>query len=116
MEEGASLLRFSPSQAHAFLLEVYGDYLHKNNGTYLYGGVDYNSLWKLTSWYGTPLGEVGRKFTARLSTGWQRVRAGIWKSEQPLIFAQSILKQTQGARLAKETQHGPFAIRLTDAL
>ena len=39
MEEGADLQGFPPARSHLSLREVYGEFPHHTNGTYLKGGV-----------------------------------------------------------------------------
>ena len=54
------------------------------------------------SWYATPSGAVGRRFTAILAAEWRRVLARIWNSERPLFFAHVVLMKTLGVRRARE--------------
>ena len=44
MEEGANLLGFTPSYAHVLLVEMYGDFLHNNDGMHLYGIVSDDTI------------------------------------------------------------------------
>ena len=76
LEENADLLVFVPERAHMLLQGVYGDFLHHNDGSHLEGVIVDNALWKRrwrrlaaqsASWYATPSGEVGRRFTAILA-------------------------------------------------
>ena len=78
-EEGKDLQEFNPVKARLLLREVYGDFPHNNDGTHLSGGVPDDAMqqirWRriaaqLDSWYSTPLGEVGRRFTAVLDVEW----------------------------------------------
>ena len=75
-KEGADLQDFTPSREHLLLQEVYGDSPHHNDGTHLTGGVPDDAIWKMfwhrlaaqsASWYSTPPGKVGRRFTAVLA-------------------------------------------------
>ena len=93
------------------LVGVYGDHIHYNDRTHLDGGVADAALWKrlwkklsaqLASWYATPPGIVGRRFTVLLSAYLQGVHGISWKSKRPLIFTHVILTKTSGASKAKE--------------
>ena len=74
-EENADLPYFISGCAHLLLQGVYGDFSHHNNRLHLDGGVTddtiYQSYWcriavHLDSWYATPYGAVGHRFTAIL--------------------------------------------------
>ena len=76
-EENADLPEFTPERAHLLLQRVYGDFLHHNDGLHLDRGIADNALWQrcwrrlveqLASWYDTPSGAVGRRFTAILAS------------------------------------------------
>ena len=54
------------------------------------------------SWYATPTGAVGRRFTAILDAACQGVLDRSWNYERPLVFAHVILTKTLGVRRAKE--------------
>ena len=75
-EENADLPDFTLEHAHLLLQEVYGDYPHHNDGLHLDGGVADDAIWQRcwrrlavqsASWYATPYGAVGRRFTAILA-------------------------------------------------
>ena len=75
-EENEDLLGFTPERVHLLLQEVYGDFLHHNDGSHLDGGIAYNAAWQSrwrrlaaqpASWYATPSGAVRRRFTAILA-------------------------------------------------
>ena len=70
------LPEFHPEHAHLLLQEVYGDFLHHNDGSHLDEGIADNAVWQLcwrrlaaqsASWYATPSGAVGRRFMAILA-------------------------------------------------
>ena len=72
-EGGYHFQGFVPAQSHHFLVEVYSDHLHHNNGMHLDGGIADDAIWKRRwkrlftqsdSWYIMPTGAVGRMFTA----------------------------------------------------
>ena len=75
-EENADLPGFSPESAHLLLQGVYGDFLHHNDGSHLDGRIA-DAVWQRhwrrlaaqsESWYATPSGAVGRRFTVILTT------------------------------------------------
>ena len=75
-EENADLLDFTPERPHMFLREVYGEFSHHNDGSHMDGGVVDDAIWQRcwrrlaaqsASWYATPIGAVGRRFTAILA-------------------------------------------------
>ena len=76
LEENADLPEFTPERAHLLLHGVYGDFPHHNNGSHLEGGVVDDALcqycWRWiaaqsASWYDTPSGALGRRFTSILA-------------------------------------------------
>ena len=76
LEENADLPGLIPEHAHLLLQGVYGDFPHHNDGSHLDGGIADDAAWqhrlrRLTaqsaSWYATPSGEVGCRFTAILA-------------------------------------------------
>ena len=112
-EENADQPDFAPESAHLLLQELYGDYLHHNNGSHLDGGVVDNAIWKrcwwwlaaqLASWYTTPSGTVGHQFTAILAEEWQGVLGKTLNSNRPLVFAHVFLTKKLGVRRAREIQ------------
>ena len=46
LEENADHPDFTPERAHLLLQGVYGDFLHHNYGSHLYGGVTDDDVWK----------------------------------------------------------------------
>ena len=110
-EENTYLLGFHPERAHLLLQGVYGDFPHQNDGTHLDGGIEDKSAWQRrlrrlaaqsASWYATPSGAVGRRFTEILTAEWRGVLSQSWNSEIPLVFAHVVLSKTLGARQAWE--------------
>ena len=90
---------------------VYGDFLHRNNGTYLDEGVLEDAIWqrrwrrmaaKSASWYVKPYGAVGDRFIEILATERQGVFKMIWNFERPLVFAHIFLKNTLSIRRFRE--------------
>ena len=79
-EENADLLGFTPERAHLLLQGVYGDFPHHNDGSHLDGGISDDAAWQRcwrqlaaqsASWYATPYGAVGRRFTEILAAEWR---------------------------------------------
>ena len=102
---------FTPEREHLLLQGVYGDFLHHNDGSHLDGGIADNAAWqrrwrrlvaKSASWYATPYGAVGRRFTAILAAEWWGVISQSWNSEISLIFTHVVLTKTLGVRRAQE--------------
>ena len=100
-----------PERAHLLLQGVYGDFPHHNNGTHLDGGIVDDAAWQRcwrrlaaqsASWYATPSGAVGRRFTTILAAEWRGVISRSWNSEIPLVFAHVILTKMLGVRRARE--------------
>ena len=54
------------------------------------------------SWYATPSGAVGRRFTAIMGVGWQGLIEWSWNSDRLLVFTHVILTKTLGVRRARE--------------
>ena len=76
LEKNADLPGFHPERAHLLLQEVYGYFLHHNDGSHLDGGIMDDAVWQRrwirpadqsASWYAAPSGAVGRWFTAILA-------------------------------------------------
>ena len=106
IEEGADLQRFTPAREHLLLREVYGDFPPHNKRTHLKEGVPDDTIWQSrweklaaqsASWYSTPHGKVGQRFTAVLAEEWRGLLYCKWNSEQPLVFAHVVLTRTLSA-------------------
>ena len=91
--------------------DVYGDLPHHNDGMHLARGVPNDATWKIrwrwiatqsTSWYSTPPGKAGLRFTAVLAAEWRVVLYWKWNSKRPLISAYVVLTNTLGTRKARE--------------
>ena len=54
------------------------------------------------SWYATPSGAVGRRFTAILGAEWREVLTRSWNSKRPLVFAHIVFTKRLGVRQARE--------------
>ena len=57
---------------------------------------------QLASWYATPSGVVGRRFTAILTAEWRGVLSISWNSTRPFVFAHFVLTKMLGFRRDKE--------------
>ena len=110
-EENADLPGFHSERAHLLLQGVYGDFLHHNDGSHLDGGIADNTAWQRrwcrlaaqsASWYTTPSGAVGCRFTAILAAEWRGVLNRSWNSERPLVFARVILTKKLGVCRARD--------------
>ena len=110
-EENTDLPGFTPERAHLLLQGVYGDFPHHNDGSHLDGGITDDAAWQRcwrrlaaqsASWYATPSGAVGRRFTAILAAEWQGVISRRWNSKRPLVFAHVVLTKMLGVRWARE--------------
>ena len=110
-EEKKDLPGFTLERAHLLLQEVYGDFMHHNDGSHLDGEIADNAAWQhhwrrlaaqSESWYATPSVVVGRRFTAILTAEWQGVLGRSWNSERPLVFAHVVLTKTLGVRRARD--------------
>ena len=75
-EENLDLPGFNPEYSHLLFQGVYGDFPHHNYGAHLDGGIADDTAWQRrwrwlaaqsASWYATPSGAVGRRFTAILA-------------------------------------------------
>ena len=108
-EENADLPGFIPERAHLLLQRVYRDFPDHNDGSHLDGGIADDAAWKSrwrrlsaqsASWYATPSGALGRRFTEILAAEWRGILARSWNSERPLVFAHVVLTKTLGVRRA----------------
>ena len=54
------------------------------------------------SWYATPSGAMGSRFTEILAAEWRGVLNRSWNSERPLVFAHVVLTKMLGIRRAQE--------------
>ena len=111
LEENADLPDFRPESAHLLLWEVYGDFPHHNDGSHLDRGFAENAIWQRrwrwlvaqsASWYDTPSGAVGRRFTAILAAQRRGVLVRSRNSERPLFFAHVVLTKMLAVCRAKE--------------
>ena len=104
---------FTPARAHLLLQEVYGDFLHHNDGMHLSGGVPDDATWQIqwrqitahsANWYSTTPRKVGRWFTAVLAAEWRGVINRMWNYDIPLFFAHVVWTKTLGAHKSREIQ------------
>ena len=112
-EENAELPNFTPKSAHILLRGVYGGYPHHNDGSHMDGGITDNAIWQrcwrrlaaqLDSWYSTPSGAVGHRFTAILAAKCRGVLRRNLNFERPCVFAHTVLIKMIGVRRTREIQ------------
>ena len=112
-EKGEYLLYFTLEFAQLLLQEIYGDFLHHNDGLHLDGVIADNAAWQRrlrrlaaqsAIWYATPSGAVGRRFTAILAAEWRGVISRSWNSKRPLVFAHVILTKSLGVCRARDVR------------
>jgi hypothetical protein len=112
-DAGADLPGFRATDADLRLKAVYGDSVHRNDGTHLAGGLDRQTdkLWQsrwtrlvqlTSSQYDVPKGLVGRRFVKLLTLELAGVRARKWNSERPLCLAAAVLAKAPGVRRASD--------------
>ena len=86
---------YVPNEVDLKLKEVYGDYLHQNDGTHLDGGIQDDAVWQ-ERWkklvglpaqrYQAPGGAVGRRFLRILTQELLGIRSRKWNSEKFIVF------------------------------
>ena len=110
-EKGEYLLYFTLEFAQLLLQEIYGDFLHHNDGLHLDGVIADDAAWQRrlrrlaaqsAIWYATPSWEIGPRLTAILAAEWRGVISRIWNSERPLVFAHVVLTKTLGICRVRE--------------
>ena len=95
-----------PTEVDLKLKEVYGDYLHQNDGTHLDGGIQDDAVWQ-ERWkklvglpaqrYQAPGGAVGRRFVRNLTQELLGIRSRKWNSEKFTVFIMVILQKSKQA-------------------
>ena len=87
------------------LYGVYQDWVHKNKGDHLDGGIAEGIKWQVrwekllcipTQRYDAPSGKVRKIFVGIVSVQLDRVCAGKWSSERVIVFQSVILQCAQG--------------------
>ena len=105
------LPEFRPESAHPLLQGVYGDFPHHNDRAHLDEGIMDDAAWQRcwrrldaqsASWYATPSGAVGRRFTPIFAAEWWGVLNRSWNSEIPIVFAHVVLTKTLGVCRAQD--------------
>ena len=92
------------SDADRKLLEVYGDYIHQNDGTHLDGGIKDDAVWQ-EYWrrlvtlppqrYDVPSGPIGRRFVRLLTKELEGIKSRKWNSEKFLVYQMVILQRSK---------------------
>ena len=110
-EENADLPGYTHERAYLVLQGFYGDFPHHKDRSHLDRGITYYAAWQRrwrrlavqsVSWYATPSGAVGRRFTAILTAEWRGIISLSWNSERPLVFAHVVLTKTLGVHRSWE--------------
>ena len=92
------------SEADRKLLEVYGAYIHQNDGTHLDGGIKDDAIWqeywrKLATLppqrYDVPSGPIGRRFVRILRKKLEGIKSRKWNSEKFLVYQMVILQRSK---------------------
>ena len=87
------------------LMEVYGDYIHQNDGTHLDGGIKDDAKWQ-ERWrkllvalpsqrYNAPGGSVGRRFVRMLTEEMRGIHSRKHNSEKYIVFQIVILQKSK---------------------
>ena len=75
-EENVDIPDFTPERVHLLFWGFYGEFPQHNDGSHLDDGVTDDTIWQLcwrrlaaqwASWYATPTGAVGHRFTVILA-------------------------------------------------
>ena len=93
------------------LMEVYGDYVHQNDGAHLDGGVMDDDVWQ-KRWkslaslprihYHIPSGKVGRRYVTMLSTELEGIVSRKWNSERFIVFQMVVLQKSKLVKTAAD--------------
>ena len=87
------------------IYEVYQDWVHKNLGYHLDGGIVEYSKWQArweklvclpTQHYAAPSRKVGKRFVGIMYVELDEVHARKWNAERVIVFQSVILQRTQG--------------------
>ncbi len=108
------------SAADLKLMDVYGDYIHQNDGSHLDGGIVDDAVWQ-ARWaklivlpaqrYNAPGGPVGRRFVRMLAEEMSGIRSRKWNSERFIVFQMVILQRSKGV-----TKAGDIKKRLSNRM
>lgn len=95
------------SEADLKLLEVYGDYIHQNDGSQLDGGIEDDLVWQ-ARWrqlialpsqrYDAPSGAVGRRFIRILTEELEGIVRRKWNSERFIVFQMVVLQRSRDVK------------------
>ena len=103
LENSSDLEGYQKTEVDKELQRVYGDYVHKNLGTHLDGGVrddaDWQRRWRaLVVWpsrrFEVPKGAVGHKYVAQITKELSGIMNRTWNSERFLVFQMVILQRS----------------------
>ena len=92
---------------------VYGDHVHRNDGTHLTRGVAGDALWQ-TQWrqiinlmprfYNATNVKVGRRFVTLLTKELHGAWEQCWNIERPMVFIGTVLAKIPGVKNSKYIQ------------
>ena len=114
-EENVDLSVFHLEFVHLLLQKVYGDFPHHNGGLHLDGGIMDNNVWQCRwrrlaahsgSWYATPSGAVGRRFTEILATEWWGLSVGVGTLRDLLSLPTLSSRRHWASAGPKRSRHG----------
>jgi hypothetical protein len=91
------------------LMDVYGDYIHQNDGSHLDGGILDDAAWQ-SRWrklivlpcqrYDAPSGAVGRRFVRILTEELRGIRSRKWNAERFIVFQAVVLQRSREVKNA----------------
>jgi hypothetical protein len=97
------------SEADLKMKEVYGDYVHQNDGSHLDGRIKEDGAWQ-EQWrklialpsqrYDAPNGAVGRRFVNILALDLEGICHCKWNSERFLVFQMVVLQKSKEVKTA----------------
>lgn len=108
--EEADLPGYVVDEMDEKLISVYGDFVHKNGGFHLHGGIDddeqWQKFWKLVTGlppqsYDVPKGSVGRAFVDAYTKLLRGALERKWNSERLVVFCSVVLQRERGISGAK---------------
>ena len=110
-EDVANLPGHTLTACEQKLCLVYGDHIHRNNGTHLTGGIADNALWQtichrisnlIPMLYDAPNVKAGRRFVTLLTEELRGSRERCWNSKIPMVFKGTVLAKIPGVKNSKD--------------
>ena len=109
-EAGADVQGHRLTPCDIKLWSVYGNHVHRNDGTHLTGGIYDDALWQ-TRWrrisnltlrfYDAPKSKSGRRFVTLLTKELRGDRERICHSKRPMVFIVIVLAKIPGVKWSK---------------